>query len=230
MSRFAVDPHWLLYLPPTMSPSATTSTAGLLEHPREAFSEYRADGVEHVVCEEKHMGSRAVVLVCRDSAQKRFGIDGGGMVYTRTGRWFFAPDLTEALLGRVRAAVGVLWDELDTDWLLLDAELLPWSAKAGGLLTQQYGAVGAAAVAGLSASLAALSHTHDRGIDVADLVAGVDLGRTTPPGIATPIAGTAGAPTASTASRWRRSPCWPPRVGRSPRGRTPGIWRWPTGW
>jgi protein phosphatase len=174
MSRFAVDPHWLLYLPPTMSPSATTSEEGLLEHPREAFEGYRAEGVEHVACEEKHMGSRAVVLVCRDSAQSRFGIDGGGMVYTRTGRWFFPPDLTEALLGRVRAAVGVLWDELDTDWLLLDAELLPWSAKAGGLLTQQYGPVGAAAVAGLSASLAALSHTRDRGIDVADLVAGVE--------------------------------------------------------
>jgi len=92
MSRFAVDPHWLLYLPPTMSPSATTSEAGLLEHPGEAFAGYRADGVEQVVCEEKHMGSRAVVLVCRDSARARFGIDGGGMVYTRTGRGFFERD------------------------------------------------------------------------------------------------------------------------------------------
>ena len=80
------------------------------------------------------MGSRAVVLVCRDSARARFGIDGGGMVYTRTGRGFFERDLTEALLDRVRVAVGALWDELGTDWLLLDAELLPWSAKAGGLL------------------------------------------------------------------------------------------------
>ena len=173
MSRFAVDPHWLLYLPPTMSPSATTSTNGLLEHPREAFSGYRADGVEHVVCEEKHMGSRAVVLVCRDSAQKRFGIDGGGMVYTRTGRWFFAPDLTEALLSRVRAAVGTLWDELDTDWLLLDTELLPWSAKAGGLLTGQYGPVGAAAVTGTSTAVEALSRTAERGVDVTELLAGV---------------------------------------------------------
>src|SRR5258705_13233182 len=114
------------------------------------------------------MGSRAVVLVCRDSAQSRFGIDGGGMVYTRTGRWFFPPDLTEALLGRVRAAVGVLWDELDTDWLLLDAELLPWRGKAGGLLTQQYGPGGAAAVGGLAAALGALGRPPDRGVDVAD--------------------------------------------------------------
>ena len=173
MSRFAVDPHWLLYLPPTMSPSATTSEPELLEHPREAFSGYRSDGVEHVLCEEKHMGSRAVVLVCRDDAEKRFGIGGGGMVYTRTGRWFFPRDLTEALIGRVRAAVGSLWGDLDTDWLLLDAELLPWSAKAGGLLTGQYAPVGAAATSGLAASVDALTRARDRGVEVVSLLDGV---------------------------------------------------------
>ena len=173
MSRFAADPHWLLYLPPTMSPSATTSEPGLLEHPAEAFAGFRADGVEHVVCEEKHMGSRAVVLVCRDPARARFGIDGGGMVYTRTGREFFGRDLTEALLDRVRAAVGGLWDELGTDWLLLDAELLPWSAKAGALLTGQYAPVGAAAAAGLSAAVTELTRTDERGVDVSGLLAGV---------------------------------------------------------
>ena len=173
MSRFAVDPHWLLYLPPTMSPSATTSEPGLLEHPCEAFAGYRSDGVERVLCEEKHMGSRAVVLVCRDDARQRFGIDGGGMVYTRTGRWFFPRELTEALLAKVRAAVGPLWDELDTDWLLLDAELLPWSAKAGGLITGQYAPVGAAAIAGLGAAVDALERAGERGVDVGELLAGV---------------------------------------------------------
>jgi protein phosphatase len=41
MSRFAVDPRWLVYLPPTMSPTATSSREGLLEHPHEAFAAYR---------------------------------------------------------------------------------------------------------------------------------------------------------------------------------------------
>ena len=27
-----------------------------------------------------------------------------------------------------------LWDELSTDWLLLDAEVLPWSVKALSLI------------------------------------------------------------------------------------------------
>nr|WP_042190118.1 polynucleotide kinase-phosphatase [Kibdelosporangium sp. MJ126-NF4]CEL19105.1 serine/threonine protein phosphatase [Kibdelosporangium sp. MJ126-NF4]CTQ95093.1 serine/threonine protein phosphatase(EC:3.1.3.16) [Kibdelosporangium sp. MJ126-NF4] len=171
MSRFAVDPRWLMYLPPTMSPVATSALEDMLEHPREAFDAYRTDGVQSVVCEEKHMGSRAVVLVCRDSGAARFGIDGPGAVYTRTGRSFFEPDLTEQLLGRVRAACAGLWDELGTDWLLLDAELMPWSAKAGGLITQQYAPVGAASSAALAAALTELSTADSRGVDVGELLA-----------------------------------------------------------
>ena len=149
MSRFAVDPKWLIYLPPTMSPSETTSEPGLLEHPREAFAYYAKRGIAQIVCEEKHMGSRAVVVVCRDEsvARRRFGVVGQGVgaVYTRTGRRFFDdPGLERALLDRVIVACSSagLWDELVTDWLCLDAELMPWSAKAQELITKQYAAVG----------------------------------------------------------------------------------------
>ncbi len=95
MSRFAVDPRWLLYLPPTMAPAPASGRPDLLEHPAEAFAAYRADGVTDVICEEKHMGSRAVLLACRDeaAARARFGVPDGmpGAVYTRTGRPFFGP-------------------------------------------------------------------------------------------------------------------------------------------
>ncbi|MBP2320861.1 polynucleotide kinase-phosphatase [Kibdelosporangium banguiense] len=171
MSRFAVDPRWLLYLPPTMSPTATSALPGMLEHPAEAFAGYRSDGVRHVVCEEKHMGSRAVVLVCRDDGKARFGIDGGGAVHTRTGRSFFGPDLTEQLLDRIRTAATGLWDELKTDWLLLDTELMPWSAKAAGLIMQQYAPVGAASSVALDAAITELSKADARGVDVAELLA-----------------------------------------------------------
>ena len=50
MSRFAADPRWLVYLPPTMAPTATTARQGLLEHPAEAFAAFRRDGVSRVVC------------------------------------------------------------------------------------------------------------------------------------------------------------------------------------
>ncbi|MEV6395064.1 polynucleotide kinase-phosphatase [Streptomyces sp. NPDC051907] len=177
MSRFAVDPRLLAYLPPTMSPTATSDREGFLEHPAEAFAQYKADGVEKVVCEEKHMGSRAVVLVCRDAAaaRERFGVEGPtGALYTRTGRPFFDDEsVTEEILGRVRAAAGEarLWDELDTDWLLLDAELMPWSLKASGLLRSQYAAVGAASRAVLPGATAALASAVARGVEVDGLLA-----------------------------------------------------------
>ncbi|RSD13327.1 polynucleotide kinase-phosphatase [Amycolatopsis eburnea] len=172
MSRFAVDPRWLAYLPPTMAPCSTSAREDYLERPEEAFAEYRAAGVETVLCEEKHMGSRAVVLVCQDGvAAKRFGIEGGGAVYTRTGRPFFPAAQNDELLADVRTAAAGLFRELDTGWLLLDAELLPWSAKAGSLISEQYASVGAAAQAVLPAAVSALTTAASRGIDVADLLA-----------------------------------------------------------
>ncbi|MBZ3904323.1 polynucleotide kinase-phosphatase [Streptomyces griseiscabiei] len=176
MSRFAVDPRLLPYLPPTMAPTATSHVEGYLEHPAEAFAQYKEDGVARVVCEEKHMGSRAVALVCRDAdaARERFGVDGPtGSLYTRTGRPFFDDEArTELVLGRIREAVTAagLWDELDTDWVLLDAELMPWSLKASGLLRTQYAAVGAASGAVFPGALAALEGAAARGVDVGDLL------------------------------------------------------------
>ncbi|WP_216592745.1 polynucleotide kinase-phosphatase [Verrucosispora sioxanthis] len=170
MSRFAVDPRRLVWLPPTMAPCSTSQLAGYLEHPAEAFADYRAAGVDRVVCEEKHMGSRAVVLVCRVPDGGPFG-PGGGVVHTRTGRPFFGEPLDTELLDRVRAAVtgAGLWDELATDWLLLDCELLPWSAKATGLIREQYAGVGAAGRAGLPVAVATLDAAIGRGLDVAEL-------------------------------------------------------------
>ncbi|WP_031064720.1 polynucleotide kinase-phosphatase [Streptomyces sp. NRRL F-5527] len=177
MSRFALDPRLLPYLPPTMAPTATSQRDGYLEHPEEAFARYAQDGVARVVCEEKHMGSRAVALVCRDAAvaARRFGAAGGetGSLYTRTGRPFFDDaEMTEEVLGRLRTAVteAGLWEELATDWLLLDAELMPWSLKASGLLRSQYAAVGAAAGAVFPSALAALEGAAARGVDVGELL------------------------------------------------------------
>lgn len=175
MARFAADPHWLIYLPPTMSPSETTAIDGLLEHPNEAFDHYAARGVDRVVCEVKHMGSRAVVVVTRDEdvARARFDARDGaaGAVLTRTGRPFFDDDrLTAGVLAGVRGAVtgAGLWDELGTEWLCLDAELLPWNARGDGLIRRQFATVGAAATASLAAVDAVLEATGNR-VDVAGL-------------------------------------------------------------
>jgi polynucleotide kinase-phosphatase len=171
MSRFAVDPRWLVYLPPTMSPSETSQEPGLLEHPADAFAYFRTNGVPKVVVEEKHMGSRAVLVVCRDAdvARKRFGVTDGsaGSIYTRTGRRFFDEHLEVAVLARVRAAMDAAgtWDELATDWVLIDAELMPWSAKAQELIRQQYAPTGIAARTALAAVIPALDAATARGVD-----------------------------------------------------------------
>ena len=173
MSRFAANPKWLIYLPPTMSPSETTKEAGLLEHPAEAFAYFRTQGVPAVICEEKHMGSRAVVIVCRDeaAARARFGVDGEGIgiCVTRTGRRFFDDGVLEQeFLSTLKAALDKsgLWDDLETDWVCLDCELMPWSAKAQELLRQQYAAAGAAASASLPQAVRALEQAsaHTEGV------------------------------------------------------------------
>ena len=175
ISRFCIDPRWLIYLPPTMSPSETSTKDGLLEHPDEAMAHFRRAGVTHVVVEEKHMGSRAVVIVCRDAeaALAKFGIDGArGAIYTRTGRAFFADTTTEqALLGRLADAMTAtgFWTQFATDWACLDAELMPWSAKARALIEEQYAPVGTAAIGGLAAAIDLLEAARARGVDIGGL-------------------------------------------------------------
>jgi len=178
MSRYAADPRWLIYLPPTMSPSDTSTRDGMLEHPAEAFGYYRHREVPTVMCQEKHMGSRAVVVICKsaEAAERRFGIDTGeaGIVYTRTGRRFFRDEeLETALLERLRAAAGrsSFWDALDTDWVCLDAELMPWSLKADSLIREQYAAVGSAAAHALPSAVDALEKASGRdGVDASDIL------------------------------------------------------------
>lgn len=171
MSRFTINPRWLIYLPPTMSPAETSKAPGLLEHPAEALQYFREVGVENVICEEKHMGSRAVVIVCRDEAvaETRFGVtgEGNGVIYTRTGRPFFTDKQTEqAFISRINTALinTGFYETFNTDWVCLDAELMPWSAKAQSLLQNQYAAVGAAAGNALPAVLKALQQAAGNGV------------------------------------------------------------------
>ncbi len=181
MSRFATNPKWLIYLPPTMSPSETSQRQDLLEHPSEAFDYFHKTHVETVICEQKHMGSRAVVIVCRDrdAALRRFGVtqDEIGICYTRTGRRFFNDStLEKEFLTRIQNAVtdSGLWQELGTDWLCLDCELMPWSSKAQDLLRQQYAPAGSAARAGLAASIGALRETSKHLAEASELITRFD--------------------------------------------------------
>lgn len=151
MGRFALDPRWLIYLPPTISPTETHRENHFLEHPKEGFTFYKRKGIKRVICEEKHMGSRVVIIICKnaDAAWNHFHIAGEavGCCYTRTGRNFFTDaQIEHAFLARVKNAIerSGLWETLNTDWICLDAELMPWSAKSLPLLKEQYAPIAVA--------------------------------------------------------------------------------------
>jgi protein phosphatase len=177
MSRFAANPKWLIYLPPTMSPSETSKEPGRLEYPAEAFAYYREEGIAQVVCEQKHMGSRAIVIVCRneDAALRRFGVvnEGFGICYTRTGRRFFDNvQLETEMLARVRTALeqSNFWEKFASDWVCLDCELMPWSVKAQSLVLRQYAAVGSASRVALGETVALLEQAQKRGLEVGSVL------------------------------------------------------------
>ena len=180
MSRWATDPRWLLYLPPTMSPPKTSAVPGYLEHPAEAFEYFVKEGITDVICEEKHMGSRATVLLARDPS--RFDAPEGwlGSIQTRTGRPFFAPSEESAMLARMHTAMDAagIWAELDADWALLDGEMLPWSLKASDLIQDLYASVSASGLAATTATSRALAAAHASGRDVGAIADRVSARRT----------------------------------------------------
>jgi|UPI00036078CE protein phosphatase len=174
MSRFAVNPKWLIYLPPAISPAdASTFEAEYLEHPSSAFAYYQSQKIGEVICEEKHMGFQVVVIVCRDQtvAEKRFAVvdEGIGICYTRTGQRFFEDtSLQTQFLMRLNTALtrSGFWKRFDTDWVCLDCELMPWSAKAQRLLPKLYAPVGVASRLALHEAVTLLAKASVLGFDV----------------------------------------------------------------
>jgi protein phosphatase len=55
--------------------------------------------------------------------------------------------------------------------MLLDAEIMPWSAKAGALIEAQYAPVAASSAAGLAAASDALARAAANGVETGDLLA-----------------------------------------------------------
>ena len=91
----------------------------------------------------------------------------------RTGRHFFDDaGIESTILARLRTVLtdSGFWNDFDTDWVCLDTELMPWSAKAQKLLEEQYAPVGRAGRSGLAAAVDAINRAAimlgDRLVDV----------------------------------------------------------------
>jgi hypothetical protein len=135
--RMNIDPRWLIYLPAAVASVQEESSSGELERPEGALNYYCGEQIKKVVVEQKHMGSRGIVILCQSSkaALGRFGIDADvpGIAYTRNGRRFFSDEDTEAVfLQRLEETLNRsnFWKRFSTDWVCFDGEILPWTIKA----------------------------------------------------------------------------------------------------
>ncbi|MEK4062718.1 MULTISPECIES: polynucleotide kinase-phosphatase [unclassified Paenibacillus] len=179
VSHFTIPLEDLVYIPPTMSPApAVSADESYLEHPREAFAYYRKQGVETMIAEKKHMGSRAILMLFRDkeAAVSYVGRPTLGTIYTRTGRAFFDKETESEVLAKLNADLrkADYFVRHDTDLLLLDAEIIPWNLKARELIASQYAHVAEAAVMDRGHLAEKLREAESNGRDVSGWVQEMD--------------------------------------------------------
>src|SRR5690606_1675703 len=133
----------VMYIPPTMSPTPQTSALpDYLEHPAEAFHYYKKNGIQKMIAEKKHMGSRAVIFIAKDreAAEELINSDSLGYITTRTGRAFFEQKEQQQMVEKIHAELVSknYFEQFNTSFVLMDAEILPWNLKAHRLIDQQY--------------------------------------------------------------------------------------------
>ncbi|MEH7505696.1 polynucleotide kinase [Neobacillus drentensis] len=170
LSHYTLPLEEIAYLPPTMSPTPKPSSLeGYLEHPIDAFEYYQANGVDTMVVEKKHMGSRGILFLFKNKqvAIEYIGRETLGSIYTRTGRPFFKKDLEEQILQVLNADLSGYFEKYNTDFVLMDAEILPWNLKAKDLILNQYAHVGEMALLDRSKLKEQLEKAAENGRDVA---------------------------------------------------------------
>jgi polynucleotide kinase-phosphatase len=181
LSHYTLPIEDIVYLPPTMSPAPKPSRLeGYLEHPTEAFEYYQANGVETMVVEKKHMGSRGILFLFKNKeiAKEYIGRETLGTIYSRTGRAFFQKELQEQVVSRLNEDLvkNGYFERYNTDFVLLDAEILPWNLKAKDLVLNQYAHVGEMAMLDRTLLKDSLQQAIDSGKDVVNWVQEVDVG------------------------------------------------------
>lgn len=143
VSHFAIPLEQLPYIPPTMSPTPNPSSMDdYLEHPKEAIDYYRKNGIQTMIAEKKHMGSRAILFLFKDTeaAEKHTGIASLGVIYTRTGKRFFDAATEQKIVAELNQDLHQIgyFEKYDTDYVVLDSEIMPWNLKAKELISSQY--------------------------------------------------------------------------------------------
>ncbi|MBL1223579.1 metallophosphoesterase [Enterococcus sp. BWR-S5] len=117
------------YLSGTMSPSAADLEKNELESLEQGLNYFKENGVNKVVLQPKYMGSRCNIYLSKDIDQC-FAISRNGYIIQRL-------DLT-AVYQQLLQKFEAYMTENDIETLLLDGELMPWSAMGQGLIEKEY--------------------------------------------------------------------------------------------
>lgn len=150
--EFVTSADSVFYRAPTLAPvEHHVGEPSFLEHPLGAYEYYRGREIQALWAEHKYMGSRAHMLVFVDqqAADRAHWHKQLLTIISRSGRDFFSlggcviPDIPPAWLPFLQSRLA----SQGLDFAILDAEILPWSLKAGALIEQEFRQPGECALA-----------------------------------------------------------------------------------
>lgn len=113
----------------TMSPADKDEASGELESLKRGLEYFAQKGIRQVVLQPKYMGSRCNIYLYRDIEQC--------FAVSRNGYKINQADLTE-IYGELLRKFGGYMERNGVKMLLLDGELLPWTAIGEGLIQRQF--------------------------------------------------------------------------------------------
>ncbi|MEJ8546940.1 metallophosphoesterase [Brevibacillus borstelensis] len=113
----------------TMSPADKDEAAHELESLKRGLQYFEGKGIRKVVLQPKYMGSRCNVYLHKEPGQC-FAVSRNGYKITQV-------DLTDIYEGLLQKFGGYM-EQNEIQMLVLDGELLPWSALGDGLIQKQF--------------------------------------------------------------------------------------------
>ncbi len=121
----------------TMSPCASNKNEKTLEDMREAFSYYRDNGINKVILQKKYMGNRANMYLFPSDIDKSYMTSRNGFVIRRLDLKHVYENMLKFLIDHDNGN-GFLNSKL----IIIDGELMPWSALGKGLIESYFTTVG----------------------------------------------------------------------------------------
>ncbi len=167
-----VDPRWLVFIPPPILPSASSTRKDHVDHLEEVLRHYRDSGLPLMV-EEMHLGKRVVIALGRDDdiCAERLGVRAPGVIYDTIGVAPLAGHLLETTIDRLRGVLEAsgAFERLSARLLIIDAALLPWNLGNLDYVARQCLPAATALLASRARAIEALDGAIERGVPVRHL-------------------------------------------------------------